>query len=85
MGYEYEIRVRGRLGPALADAFTPLTATATPVETVLVGPVADQAALHGLLARVQALGLELVEIRRRTESADDRSDRAPTPDRWVEN
>jgi hypothetical protein len=35
-----------------------------PVETILHGPVQDQAALHGLLRRVEALGLELVELRR---------------------
>ena len=35
-----------------------------PVETVLHGEIADQAALHGVLDRVQALGLELVEVRR---------------------
>ena len=35
-----------------------------PVETVLHGPVRDQAELHGLIDRIQALGLELVEVRR---------------------
>jgi hypothetical protein len=34
------------------------------VETVLHGPVRDQAELHGLIDRIQALGLELVEVRR---------------------
>ena len=83
----YEIRVRGHLGPALADAFAPMTATAVPAETVLVGPTfvpfvrvlgapgPPQAALHGLLARVQALGLELVEIRRRIGTANGLTDR----------
>ena len=33
-------------------------------ETVLHGPVADQAGLHGLLDRIQSLGLELIEVRR---------------------
>lgn len=75
MDYVYEIRVRGHLGPALADAFAPMTATAVPAETVLVGPLADQAALHGLLARVQALGLELVEIRRRSGVSNGRAER----------
>ena len=35
-----------------------------PVETVLHGEIVDQAALHGVLDRVQALGLELIEVRR---------------------
>ena len=35
-----------------------------PVETVLRGPVQDQAALHGLLEQIESLGLELVEVRR---------------------
>lgn len=84
MGYVYEIRVRGHLGPALADAFAPMTATAVPAETVLVGPLADQAALHGLLARVQALGLELVEIRRRIGAADGLADRRGTREERVD-
>ena len=33
-------------------------------QTVITGPVADQAALHGLLARIRELGLELLEVRR---------------------
>jgi hypothetical protein len=35
-----------------------------PVETVLHGPVRDQPQLHGLLDRIQALGLETIEVRR---------------------
>jgi hypothetical protein len=41
------------------------------VETVLHGPVQDQSSLHGLLDRIQALGLELVEIRRLPPSPDE--------------
>jgi hypothetical protein len=41
-----------------------MQASVEPVETVLHGPVQDQAALYGLLDRIQALGLELVEVRR---------------------
>ena len=63
-GYEYEIRVRGRLSGPLLAAFEGMRASVEPVETVLHGPVKDQAALHGLLDQVQALGLELVEVRR---------------------
>jgi hypothetical protein len=40
-----------------------LSASVEPVETVLAGPVEDQAALHGLIRRVEALGLELVRMR----------------------
>jgi hypothetical protein len=40
-----------------------------PVETILHGPVRDQAELHGLLRRLQALGLELIEVRRLPESS----------------
>lgn len=40
-----------------------MTSEVLPVETVLRGEIADQAALHGMLDQVQALGLELIEIR----------------------
>lgn len=59
----YEIRVKGRLGDTVVTAFDELVAVVA-VETVLVGELADQAALHGVLCRVQTLGLELVELRR---------------------
>jgi hypothetical protein len=61
---EYEIRVRGRVTPALLARFEGLQAQVEPVETVLHGPVQDQAALHGMLDLVRALGLELLEVRR---------------------
>jgi hypothetical protein len=60
----YEIRVKGRLNATVRSAFHGMVATTQPPETVLVGPLADQAALYGVLARVQSLGLELMEIRR---------------------
>ena len=63
--YRYEIRLRGRLTRPLAAEFEQQqlkTATA-PVETVVEGAL-DEAALHGLLRRIEALGLELVEVRR---------------------
>ena len=63
-GASYEIRVRGRLSDSAMAAFEGMRASVEPVETVLHGPVLDQAALYGLLDRVQALGLELVEVRR---------------------
>ena len=70
-GGSYEIRIKGRMSESLLGAFEGLTATVEPVETVLHGPVQDQSSLHGLLDRIQSLGLELVEIRRLPEAADD--------------
>lgn len=60
----YQIRVRGHLiGAAMLRAFPALHATTQGRDTLLDG-IADQAALHGALARVEELGLELVEVRR---------------------
>jgi hypothetical protein len=46
-----------------ASAFEGLTLEVHPVETVLHGDIADQAALHAFLDRVEALGLELIAVR----------------------
>ena len=70
-GGSYEIRIKGRLSDSLVAAFEGLSATVEPVETVLHGPVQDQSSLHGLLERIQSLGLELVEIRRLPDQADE--------------
>ena len=61
---EYEIRIRGRVRSSLLEDFEGLERSVERVETVLHGPLADQAALHGLLGRIEALGLELLEVRR---------------------
>jgi hypothetical protein len=60
----YEIRIRGRVSRAVLDTFEGFESDVEPVETVLHGPVRDQAELHGVIDRVQALGLELIEVRR---------------------
>lgn len=60
----YEIRIKGRITKSSESAFDGLTVTVNPVETVVRGTVIDQAALYGILERIQALGLELVEVRR---------------------
>jgi hypothetical protein len=62
--HRYRIRVRGRLGPTIRSAFPALQARASGGDTVLTGPLPDRAALHGVLAEVEALGLELLEVRR---------------------
>jgi hypothetical protein len=60
----YEIRLRGMLSDTLLIAFPEFDPRAQGGDTVLVGALRDQAALHGALERVEALGLELLEIRR---------------------
>jgi hypothetical protein len=60
----YEIRVRGRLGPKMLRAFPALTAHPRGEDTLLRGCLQDQAAVYGVIAKLEALGLELLELRR---------------------
>ena len=60
----YEIHIKGRISEQLMSAFEGLEPTVGPVETVLSGRELDQAALRGVLDRIQGLGLELMEVRR---------------------
>jgi hypothetical protein len=61
----YEIRVNGVLGSGWSAWFDGLQVTSNQAgHTTIAGPIADQAALHGLLAKVRDLGLELLEVRR---------------------
>ena len=66
---DYEIRIRGRVSPAVLARFEGMRSEVEPVETVLHGPLPDQAALHGMIALIRSLGLELVEIRKRPGTA----------------
>ena len=61
----YEIRVKGILDRKWSDWFDGFTITPQGNdETLLTGPVADQAALHGLLAKIRDLGLPLLSVKR---------------------
>ena len=61
----YEIRLKGQIDKRWAAWFDGLTVTnIEDDETVLVGPVVDQTALHGLLAKVRDLNLPLLSVRR---------------------
>lgn len=61
----YEIRVAGHLSPQWADWFEGLTVSLEEDgNTLLTGPVADQAALHGLLKKIRDLGMILVSVNR---------------------
>ena len=59
----YEVRVRGHLGETIRHAFAGLKVETRSKDTVVVGAF-DQSALHGALARIESIGLELVEVRR---------------------
>ena len=59
----YEIRVRGHLGARMLRAFRPLTAVTHGGDTLLTGRLGDTAAVYGVIAKLEALGLDLVELR----------------------
>ena len=68
----YQIRIKGHLGCQWADWFGGLTITLEDNgDTLLTGPVIDQAALHGLLKKVRDLGMPLLSvIRVKPDQAD---------------
>ena len=59
----YTIRVRGRLGATALSAFPSMAHELMDFETVLTGWLEDRSALFGVLAQIEALGLELLEVR----------------------
>lgn len=63
----YQIKIQGRLSEGWSDQFADMTITVESVAdglaiTTLSGPVADQAALHGVLGRIRDLGLPLLLV-----------------------
>ena len=61
----YQIRIKGHLGSQWTDWFDGLTITLEENgDTLLTGPVVDDAALHGLLKRVRDLGMPLLSVNR---------------------
>jgi hypothetical protein len=75
----YAIRIKGTLGPTALSAFPTMACETKGGETVLTGLVEDRSALFGVLGQIEALGLELLELRqirarpKSPESGDDRS------------
>jgi hypothetical protein len=71
----YEIRIRGHLDPSWSGWFPGLAVTPRANgDTILSGPVADQAALHGVLKKLRDLGLPLVSINQVEAEQTPRSD-----------
>ena len=68
-GLDYEIRVAGLVPNDVLEEIENVRVAIQPVGTTLRGTVVDQAALHGVINRLQGLGLELVEVRRLLESS----------------
>jgi hypothetical protein len=76
----YEIRIRGHLDARWATWFDGLSLSNEPDGTTLVsGPVADQAALHGLLQKVRDTGLPLVSVTQVDADQPDAPALAPRP------
>ncbi len=74
----YQIRVRGALDPHWSDWFDGMAITyEASGDTLLSGPLADQAALYGVLNRIRDLGLVLLAVARLPEHAE----QAPSHDR----
>ncbi|MDX6564998.1 MAG: hypothetical protein QOE10_660 [Gaiellales bacterium] len=59
----YAIRIRGRLGATALSAFPSMVPELKGSETVLTGLLEDRSALFGVVAQIEALGLELLELR----------------------
>ena len=63
--HHYEIFVQGHLGARWLSRFEGMTITLTPAgQTILAGPVMDQAALYGISNRIRDLGLVLISVQR---------------------
>ena len=59
----YTIRVKGRLGATALSAFPTMVSDVKGGDTVLTGRLEDRSAVFGVVAQIEALGLELLELR----------------------
>jgi hypothetical protein len=60
---QYMIRIRGQLGATALSAFPTMESEVRAGETVLTGSLEDRSAVYGVLAQIEALGLEILELR----------------------
>ncbi len=72
---QYEIRVKGALDARWQTWFEGMTITASNDETIISGTVADQTALHSLLARIRDLGLPLIAVNQIEADASSKANR----------
>ena len=76
----YTIRIKGTLGPTVLSAFPSMACELKRGETTLTGLLEDRSAVFGVLAQIEALGLELLELRQigaRPKSPESDDDRSP--------
>ena len=66
----YTIRIKGRLGATALSAFSSMAHELKGSETVLTGWLEDRSALFGVLAQIEGLGLELLEVRQNRRKAN---------------
>lgn len=69
----YRIQVKGSLDESWSDWFDGFTVSQEDGKTILVGQVIDQAALLGILAKINDLGLVILSVKRRVSRKPDRS------------
>ncbi len=75
----YQIRIKGHLGPHWTNWFEGMTISLEDNgDTLLTGPVVDQAALHGLLRKVRDLGMPLLSVNRVEPGQADASEVKPS-------
>jgi hypothetical protein len=67
----YELVVKGEIGDRFGVMFEGMRLQRVSGTTVLSGPVRDQAHLHGLIERIQELGIELVSVNPTERTPDD--------------
>jgi len=75
----YTIRIKGRLGPTARSAFPSMVSELKGGETVLTGLLEDRAAVFGVVAQIEALGLELLELRQIPAGPASRGSGPPPP------
>jgi hypothetical protein len=75
----YTIRIKGQLGPTARSAFPTMVSELKAGETVLTGLLEDRSAVFGVLAQIEVLGLELLELRqiRARPTSHESTDKGP--------